>query len=200
MARYQIISDVSNYIVKLLRERLCPEPMLSSQTIELVSPADNNADYTVGVFMYDIRENTEHIRVDMIPTEDNKLRKVPQSLSLYYLIYINASAQVSIKALDAQKILARVKQVLYDENQIFVDKLQQGLESKEDNMTISSSRLTYDEKVKIWTSLNKPYQLALYYTVSPIMLMSNITIEDKRVKSIDYNYVNNYVNKTINLN
>ena len=190
LARYQIISDVSNYIIKLLRERLCPEPMLSSQTIELVSPADNNADYTLGIFMYDIRENTEHINIDMIPTEDNKLRRAPQSLSLYYLMYINASAQVSIKALDAQKILARVKQVLYDENQISVDKLQQGLESKESDMTIFSSRLTYDEKVKIWSSLNKPYQLALYYTVSPIMLTSNVTVEDKRVKSIYYNYIN----------
>ncbi len=197
MARYQIISDVSNYIIKLLRDELYPEPMLSSQTIELVSPADNNADYTLGVFMYDIRENTEHIRVDMVPTEDNKLRRAPQSLSLYYLIYINASAQVSIKALDAQKILARVKQVLYDNGEIAINKLQQGLESEEDNARIFSSRLLYDEKIKVWSALNKPYQLALYYTVAPIMLSSNIIRDDKRVKSIYYNYVNNRVNKKL---
>lgn len=191
MAKYSIVSDISDYIVRLLKDRLYPEPMLSSQTIELVSPADNNADYTLGIFMYDIRENTEHIRVNMISTEDNKLRRAPQSLSLYYMIYMNASAQVLVKAIDMQKILARVQQVLYDENEIIIDRLQKGLEAREENIRIMPARLAYDEKAKIWTSLNKPYQLALYYTVAPVMLSSNVVVEEKRVTSIRYNYMGN---------
>lgn len=191
LAKYPIISDISGYIVKLLKSRLYPEPMLSSQSIELVSPADNNADYTLGVFMYDIRENMEHVVPNMVPTEDNKLRKAPQSLSLYYMVYMNSSAQVLVKAIDSQKILARVQQVLYDENEIVIDKLQKGLETMEENLRIMPSRLTYDEKTKIWTSLNKPYQLALYYTVAPVMLSSNKVVAESRVTSIRYNYVGN---------
>lgn len=191
MAKYSIISDVSDYIVKLLKENLSPEPMLSSQTIELVSPADNNVDYTLGIFLYDIRENTEHLRVNTIPTEDNKLRRPPQSLSLYYMIYMNASAQVAVKAIDSQKILARAQQVLYDNNEITVEGLQKGLESREENLRIIPSRLTYDEKTRIWTAIDKPYQVALYYTVAPVMLSSNVVIDDIRVRSVRYNYTNN---------
>ena len=191
LAKYSIISDVSDYIVKLLKENLSPEPMLSSQTIELVSPADNNVDYTLGIFLYDIRENTEHLRVNTIPTEDNKLRRPPQSLSLYYMIYMNASAQVAVKAIDSQKILARAQQVLYDNNEIMVEGLQRGLESREENLRIIPSRLTYDEKTRIWTAIDKPYQVALYYTVAPVMLSSNVVIDDVRVRSVRYNYTNN---------
>ncbi len=188
MAKYTIMSDVSNYMVKLLKDNLTPEPMLSSQTIELVSPADNNVDYTLGIFMYDIRENTEHINLNMIPTEDNGLRRPPQSLSLFYMIYMNSSAQVAVKAADAQKILARVQQILHDKDEIKVADLQHGLESEEGNIRIMPSRLTYEEKIKIWSALNKPYQLALYYTTAPIMLSSTIVQRDVRVKSIKYNY------------
>lgn len=191
MAGYPIISDVSEYIIKLLKENLSPEPMLSSQTIELVSPADNNVDYTLGVFLYDIRENTEHLRVNTIPTEDNKLRRPPQSLSLYYMIYMNASAQVAVKAIDSQKILAKAQQVLYDNNEIVVESLQRGLESREENLRIIPSRLTYDEKTRIWTAIDKPYQVALYYTVAPVMLSSTVVIDDVRVRSVRYNYTNN---------
>ena len=191
LAKYTIISDVSNYIIKLLKDNLSPEPMLSSQTIELVSPADNNADYTLGVFLYDIRENTEHLRINMIPIEENKFRKSPQSLSLFYMIYMNASAQVSVKSIDSQKILCKAKQTLYDNNEIMVDKLQSSFETNEENIRIMSSRLTYDEKNRIWTSLDKPYQLALYYTVAPVMLSSNIVIDEKRVTTIHYRYMEN---------
>lgn len=194
MARYTIVADISDYMVKLLKENLSPEPMLNSQTIELVSPADSNADYTLGIFLYDIRENTEHLRISMLPTEDNKLRRAPQSLSLFYMIYMNASAQISVKSIDAQKILARVQQTLYDNNEISIDNLQNGLENEEENLKIMSSKLTYDEKTRIWTSLDKPYQLALYYTVAPIMLSSNIVIDEKRVTSIHYRYTNKNIN------
>ncbi|MBP0979348.1 MAG: DUF4255 domain-containing protein [Oscillospiraceae bacterium] len=189
MARYSIISDVSNYIVKLLKDNLSPEPMLSSQTIELVSPADNNADYTLGVFMYDIRDNPDFPQVNMISIDNNRRRRPAQSLMLYYMIFVNASAQVSIKSVDIQKILAKVQQVLYDNSEIEITKLQTGLETREPNIKIVSSKLLYDEKTKIWTALNKPCQLALYYTVSPVMLSSDVVVEDKRVKTIYYNYL-----------
>lgn len=193
MANYSIISDISGHFVKMLREKICPEPLLNSQSIELVSPADDNADYTLGVFLYDIRENTEHLRVNMIPTSDNGLRRPPQSLSAYYMVYINSAAQVGIKQIDSQKILARVSQVLYDNNEVQVAQIQPNLDNVEENIRIASSRLTYDEKSKIWTSVNKPYQMALYYTIAPIFISSEIVKKDPRVASIGYNYTDKRV-------
>ena len=55
MADYPIISDVSSYIVKLLRKKMCPEPIPSPNNIEVSSPADQDDDYILGLYLYDIR-------------------------------------------------------------------------------------------------------------------------------------------------
>ena len=45
MADYPIISDVSNYMVQLLRTKMCPEPIPSPNNIEVSSPAEQDVDY-----------------------------------------------------------------------------------------------------------------------------------------------------------
>ena len=59
MADYPIISDVSSYIVRMLREKMCPEPIPSPNNIEISSPASQDVDYIVGLYLYDIREDME---------------------------------------------------------------------------------------------------------------------------------------------
>ena len=56
MADYPIIADVSSYIVKTLRQKMCPEPIPSPNNIEISSPADQDVDYIVGLYLYDIQE------------------------------------------------------------------------------------------------------------------------------------------------
>ena len=60
MADYPIIADVSNYIVKTLRKKMCPEPIPSANNIEVSSPADQDVDYILGLYLYDIRYIGEH--------------------------------------------------------------------------------------------------------------------------------------------
>ena len=56
MADYPIIADISNYIVKTLRSKMCPEPIPSPNNIEVSSPADQEVDYIRGLYLYDIKD------------------------------------------------------------------------------------------------------------------------------------------------
>ena len=42
MADFSIISDVSNEVLKLLRENICPELIQSPESIALAVPTDKN--------------------------------------------------------------------------------------------------------------------------------------------------------------
>ena len=59
MADYPIIADVSNYMVQMLRQKMCPEPIPSPNNIEVSSPAEQDVDYILGLYLYDIREEGE---------------------------------------------------------------------------------------------------------------------------------------------
>ena len=56
MAEYPIIADVSSYIVRILRQKMCPEPIPSPNNIEISSPADQDVDYILGLYLYDRSE------------------------------------------------------------------------------------------------------------------------------------------------
>ena len=66
MADYTIIADVSAYIIKKLREKMCPEPVPSPNNIEISSPASQDVDYIVGLYLYDIREEGQIARPPMV--------------------------------------------------------------------------------------------------------------------------------------
>ena len=59
MADYPIIADVSAHIVRTLRKKMCPEPIPSPNNIEISSPADQDVDYILGLYLYDIREERD---------------------------------------------------------------------------------------------------------------------------------------------
>ena len=67
MADYPIISDVSAYIVRTLRKKMCPEPIPSPNNIEISSPADQDVDYILGLYLYDIREESVVSQAPFIP-------------------------------------------------------------------------------------------------------------------------------------
>ena len=50
MADYPIISDVSQHMVRILREKMCPEPIPSPNNISVSSPAEQDVDYILGLY------------------------------------------------------------------------------------------------------------------------------------------------------
>jgi hypothetical protein len=187
MADYPIISDVSAHLVRLLREKLCPEPVPSPNNIEVSSPADQDVDYILGLYLYDIREEGDISQPPLVNSGKARLRRPPRPYSLYYMLFINGSSQMGLKAPDIQKIIGRVAQVVNDGNVIDPSQLQPWLEIGESPIIISPARIQLEEKVRVWSAINKPYQVSLFYKAAPVFLSSEIVVTTPRVVDASFN-------------
>ncbi len=181
MADYPIIADVSTYIVRTLRNKMCPEPIPAPNNIEVSSPADQDVDYILGLYLYDIRETAGMATPPYMPAGQVRLQKTPRPYDLYYMVFINGSSQMGLKALDTQKILGRVAQIVNDNNSVFPNQLQKWLDVNEPPITISQAKITLEEKVRVWQAINKPYQVSLFYKAGPVFLSSEVVIDTPRV-------------------
>ena len=186
MADYPIISDVSQFIVRTLREKMCPEPIPSPNNIEVSSPADQDVDYIVGLYLYDIREETDVARPQNIPYGRVKLKEPPRPYGLYYMLFINGSGQMGLKAPDVQKIIGRAAQIINDNASVYPNQLQTWLDTQEPPIVLSQARISLEEKVRVWQAINKPYQLSLFYRAAPVFLSSEVVIDTPRVVNASF--------------
>ncbi|HIU32313.1 MAG TPA: DUF4255 domain-containing protein [Candidatus Caccousia avistercoris] len=181
MADYPIISDVSSHIVRMLREKMCPEPIPSPNNIEVSSPAEQDVDYILGLYLYDIREEGEVAAPSLVGTGRTRLRRPPRPYSLYYMLFLNGSSQMGLKGGDVQKIIGRAAQIVNDGNSVNPRQLQPWLEEEEPPILFSPAKLSLEDKVRVWSAINKPYQVSLFYKASPVLLSSEVVVEPPRV-------------------
>ena len=181
MADYTIISDVSAYIVRTLREKMCPEPIPSPNNIEISSPADQDVDYIVGLYLYDVREESDVTQRPYMQRGQVQLQKPPRPYGLYYMVFINGSSQMGLKAPDIQKIIGRVAQIVNDNSSVLPDQLQTWLDTQEPPIVLSQAKISLEEKVRVWQAINKPYQISLFYKAAPVFLSSEVIINTPRV-------------------
>ena len=186
MADYPIISDISAYIVRLLREKMCPEPIPSPNNVEVSSPAEQDVDYILGLYLYDIREEGEIAMPSLMGTGKTRLQRPPKPYSLYYMIFINGSSQMGLKAHDIQKIIGRAAQVVNDGNMVYPRTLQTWLETEEAPIILSPAKLALEDKVRVWSAINKPYQVSLFYKAAPVFLSSEIIVDAPRVLNAQF--------------
>lgn len=186
MADYPIISDVSAYIVRMLRQKMCPEPIPSPNNIEVSSPAEQDVDYILGLYLYDIREEGEISVPPLVGAGRTRLSRPPKPYSLYYMLFINGSSQMGLKAHDIQKIIGRAAQVINDGNIVYPNQLQTWLESPEAPISITPSKISLEDKVRVWSAINKPYQVSLFYKAAPVLLSSEIIVDAPRVTQADF--------------
>lgn len=181
MADYPIIADVSNYICRMLREKMCPEPIPSPNNISVCSPAESEVDYILGLYLYDIREEGEISMPSLIGTGKTRLRRPPRPYSLFYMLFINGSSQMGLKAADIQKIIGRAAQIINDGGTVFPNTLQTWLENEEPPILLTPAKLSLEDKVRVWSAISKPYQVSLFYKAAPVFLSSEIVVESPRV-------------------
>ncbi|MBR3307550.1 MAG: DUF4255 domain-containing protein [Lachnospiraceae bacterium] len=181
MADYSIIADVSAYIVKTLRERMCPEPIPSPNNIEISSPASQDVDYIVGLYLYDVREDVQLTQPEYVRRGRVQLQKAPRPFALYYMVFINGGGQMGLKDPDVQKIIGKAAQIVNDSNAVRPDKLQSWLTAEEPPIVLSQAKISLEEKVRVWQAINKPYQVSLFYKASPVFLSSAEVITTPRV-------------------
>ena len=186
MADYTIIADVSNYILKVLREKMCPEPIPSPNNIEVSSPASQDVDYILGLYLYDIREDDTVAPPPTIRRGKLQLVPPPKPYSLYYMVFVNSGGQAGLKDQDFQKILGKCAQIVNDNNSVLPTQLQSWLETNEPPITLSQAKISLEEKVRVWSAINKPYQISLFYKVAPVFVSSEIVINTPRVVEADF--------------
>ena len=186
MADYTIIADVSAYIIKKLREKMCPEPVPSPNNIEISSPTSQDVDYIVGLYLYDIREEGQIARPPMVDKGRIQLIQPPRPYSLYYMVFINGSSQMGLKAPDIQKIIGKAAQIVNDNSFVKPQELQPWLDDSEPPIVLSPAKITLDEKARVWQAIHKPYQISLFYKAAPVFLSSEIVVEPPRVSEASF--------------
>ena len=186
MADYPIIADVSSFLVKTLREKMCPEPIPSPNNIEISSPLSQDVDYLVGIYLYDIREEAEVSTPRFIQRCRTQITKPPRPYSLYYMVFINGSGQMGLKDPDMQKIIGKIAQIVNDNSSIMPNELQPWLETQEPPIVLSQAKISLEEKERVWRMVNKPYQVSLFYRAAPVYLSSGEFIETPRVSDASF--------------
>ena len=158
-------------------------------TVTLIALArvhEVSVDYILGLYLYDIRAEGEISVPPLMNTGKTRLAPPPKPYSLYYMLFINGSSQMGLKAHDIQKIIGRAAQVINDGNVVYPNELQTWLESREAPIIITPSKLSLEDKVRVWSAINKPYQVSLFYKAAPILLSSEILIDAPRVTQAEF--------------
>lgn len=185
MADFSVVADTSAGLLKLLREQMCPTPVSAPESIRLAAPTDKNGDFQLGLYLYDLRELGEYRAGAMQRGADNIRRRPPRPLTLHYMLFLNSKAQITTGAEAEQRILGRALQVLSDYPAVDVNELHPYSPEPEESAAISLLTLTFEEKTKIWAALSTPYQLGVYFSVSPLMLSSRLEESFARVREVE---------------
>lgn len=184
MAKYTIISDIGKGILELLRDKLVPEPVDSSEKIGICDPKERGG-YIVGIHPYDIREDLSGTAKDATILPDGSQQDPPAMIELYYVISVSSKAEAESKALDEAKIIGKIIQVIKDNPVIPPRYMPSNVGAPIENVPISMLPLNMEEKVKVWTMFGESYKLSVFYVVGPIALDSeNIHKPKKRVETV----------------
>lgn len=165
-------------LVNLLQENLIPEPIEDKEKIGLSSPIEKG-DFQLTVYLYRIEECREYVSTEMIKLSDGNLKYPPIPFNLYYLITAHSKADIKSKAVDEQKILGRVVQVLNDNGVLCKKDLVGTLNEQYQEIKIQMLNLSYDEMLKIWNFSNIPYRLSIAYMIGPVL------IDSTRIKKVN---------------
>ncbi|MFR9189870.1 MAG: Pvc16 family protein [Anaerotruncus massiliensis (ex Togo et al. 2019)] len=167
-------------LLKALRKGLCPEPVQSPESIQLASPADKNAISSSG-----FSSTTSGRWANTAPAPRWSGRAtggVPQTADLCYLLFLNGKAQIAAGAEAEQRILGRALQALADDPAVGLARLHSFEGEADEDAAITFLNLSFDDKSKIWSSLSVPYQLGVYFSVSPVLLSSTRSESFVRVR------------------
>lgn len=183
MARYTAIAETGAMLARILREGMVPELIANGDAIGLCSPADRG-DITLGIYLYDIREN-EEIRVSgMLNTGVNTQKNPPVYLSLYYMITAYSASDVKFRSAEEHRLLGRALQILHDRNRIPMAEIGEGLTGID--LQIMLQNLTLEDKFKIWNMRDVQFRPSLFYKVSPVEVESTRERGIRRVTELTF--------------
>ena len=184
MADFNVIADVSDALVKLLREGLVPEIIPNSEGIGVCHPSDKG-DISLGVCLYDVKNNTDIVSTDRVSVGTGQLREPSVFLDLYYMITAYSSSDIKFRSLEEAKILGRAIQVIEGTFVLRGSVFGKPFSEMRHEPRIELLNLETEEKNRIWNMPNQPYKLSLFYRVYPVELVSEKITKITRVVEMD---------------
>lgn len=179
---YGIVAEVGEVLVKLLRENMVPDVILSPNNIGLCSP-DEHGDLNLGIFLFDIEESEEVVTQGMVNTGLRRQTYPSVFLDLYYMVTAYSGSDLKFRAGEEQKILGKVIQVFRDYSVLSEQILGEGVSLP---ARIELQKLEQYEKMRMWNFSNIPYKVSLFYRVGPVEITSAKVKEVTRVTDVAF--------------
>lgn len=180
MGNYTIISSVSEKLVKGIKHALVPDIIPDQNGIGLCSP-QNNEEYSLGIFLYDIQESEEIRQLHMRNLDEHRQQGPPSYLSLYYMVTAYSQSDPKFQMIQEQRILGKVIQYFHD-NPI--------LEAAGEDIRLQMLRVSTEDKTKLWSFNNSSFRISVFYKASPVMLDSaavrNVTRVQSRIVEVEH--------------
>lgn len=170
---YTVVSAVNAKLLSLLRNHMVPNVLVSREEIGLCTPKDHG-DMVFGIYLYDIRENSEIRVAGMQEYDGSHLKFPPVFLELSYMLTAYSAIDLRYREEENHRILTKAMQVLHDYPRL----------EGEDGLHIEFQNLTMDQKAAVWHNLGGGYQLSLFYKITPVRLESSVVRETARVREI----------------
>lgn len=183
---YEIISDIGNMLINLLRDQLVPEVITNADGIGLCSP-DEKGDFSLCIYLYDIKESEEVVSSGMI-NDGIKGQRYPSAyINLFYMITAYSNSDIKFRAVEEQKILGKVIQTFWDYSYITNKMIQDRRTDSISKVRIELQQIEQYEKIRLWNFPNVPYKLSLFYKVFPAEIPSSKKREVTRI--VDVNFI-----------
>ncbi len=184
MANYNIISDIGDALVRLLREGMVPDIIPNSEGIGVCHPSDRG-DISLGICLYDMKRNTD-IDPKEIPIGTDKLRAPSFFLDLFYMITAYSSSDIKFRSLEEAKMIGRAMQILEGNPVMKPELYGKAFENMNYLPRIEMLDLDNEEKHRIWNIPDQPYKLSVFYKVYPVEIESENIREITRVTQTDF--------------
>lgn len=122
---------------------------------------------------------------EMVDMSPNKQKYPPSYLTLYYMITPFSTSDLKFRAVEEQRIMGRVMQVLKDYGSFDADSYQPVAFPKGLDIRVELQRLTFEDKLKIWNVPDTAYRTSLFYCVTPVSLESSKFRKIRRVTDLE---------------
>lgn len=166
------ILQTGTSLLELFRKSLCPQMIRDRDLILFAAPWEE-ADYRVGIYLYDIRDHSV-VATSEVALDDRERRFPPKAVELSYLVFCNETHRFGgVQREQIQALLSEMVRTVYD------NPLLEG----EDGQTVPVCflRESVEFKIRLWGSFQKPLQPAVYLQAAPVLIESGRT---RRVSSV----------------
>lgn len=187
MGTYTVIADVGQALVKLFQSRMVPEVIPKKEQIGLSTPKEVG-NYRLGICLYDVQESSVIRNEPKRWCGENIRTFPPMYLDLYYMLIPYSNIDRKYRATEEQKILGSVIRVMRD-----FPLLNPKTYETEESMGIGTlqmeiQNISFEEKTKIWNSMNEAMQNAVYCKVNSVELESARHQQVQRVQDIEIRF------------